>query len=212
MYRKSIVVLGTLMAMSTAAVAQRAQPDATLPVPNPGAPGAAVEAAPGATAPMPTEATQTPLPGAQPMTEAARTPLPGDQPKMATGQFIPHQQASQTLASDLIGQNVLDSSGQQIAKVSDIILDEQSRIAGVILATGGFLGIGEHNVGVELNQLTPNPDSKGYVVNLSRDAIENAPPFKTLAAVQSERDAETLRQQQATPPVPASPAPAVPAQ
>lgn len=198
MYRKPILVLGTLMAMSTAAVAQMAQPDATLPVPNPGAPGAAVEAAPGAAAPMPTE--------------AVRTPLPGDQPKMATGQFIPHQQASQTLASDLIGKNVLDSTGQQIAKVSDIILDEQSRIAGVILATGGFLGIGEHNVGVELNQLTPNPESKGYVVNLSRDAIESAPPFKTLAAVQSERDAEILRQQQATPPVPASPAPAVPAQ
>ena len=153
------------------------------------------------TAVPPAEATTTPA-----------APLPGDQPKMATGQFIEQQQPGQTLATALMGQDVLDSSGQQIAKVSNIIFDEQSKIVGVILATGGFLGIGEHNVGVELNQLTPNPDEKGYVVNLSRDAIEKAPPFKTLADVQAEKDAETLRQQQQATQPPVSPAPAVPAQ
>jgi sporulation protein YlmC with PRC-barrel domain len=184
MQTKPFVVVGALLAMSTAAWAQTVQPDPNLPVPNP-------------------------APVTEPAAPAA-TALPVDQPKMATGQFIEQQQATQTLASDLIGRNVLDSAGQQIAKISDLIFDDQSKIVGVVLATGGFLGIGEHSVGVELNQLTPNPEATGYVVALSRESIEGAPAFKTLAAAAAERDAEMLRQQSAQPP--AAPAPVAPAQ
>ncbi len=146
---------------------------------------------------------------AQPAAPAADMPI--NQPKIATGQFIDEQQPDQTLASDLMGQKVLDGNGQQIATISDLILDKDSRIAGVVLATGGFLGIGEHNVGVELNQLTPNPKADGYMVDLSRESIEQATAFKTLAAATAARDAEMLRQQQGATPAPAVPAPAAPA-
>ncbi len=182
----SLVAMGAALLMSTAAIAQSVQPDATLPVPNPG----------------------TGAPAATPAPAATATPtMPVTQPAMATGQFLDEQGADQTLATDLMGQKVLDRTGQQIATISDLILDQQSRITGVILATGGFLGIGEHNVGVELNQLTPNPNADGYVVDLSREAIEDAPAFKTLAAATAARDAEMLQQQGATP-APAVPPPA----
>ena len=214
----SLAIMGAVLAMSTAALAQQVQPDATLPVPNPGA-NQAVEqpalrtgyecwtwrhqgelvaqpAAPAATM-------------AQPAAPAADMPV--NQPKIATGQFIDEQQPDQTLASDLMGQKVLDGSGQQIATISDLILDKDSRVTGVVLATGGFLGIGEHNVGVELNQLTPNPKADGYMVDLSRESIEQASAFRTLAAATAARDAEMLRQQQGATPAPAVPAPAAPA-
>lgn len=204
----SLAIMGAVLAMSTAALAQQAQPDTTLPVPNPGGNQAAEQPAP---APDSTGTTMT-QPAAPPAATMAQpaaptTDMPVNQPKIATGQFIEEQQAEQTLATDLMGQNVLDGSGQQIAKISNLILDKESKIVGVVLATGGFLGIGEHNVGVELNQLTPNPKADGYVVDLSREAIENAPEFKTLAAATAARDAEMLRQQQQPG---ATPAPAVP--
>jgi hypothetical protein len=185
--------MAAALAMSSTALAQTAQPDPNLPVPNPG--GAPM------TAPAP----------AAPAAPADTAAMPVQQPKMATGQFIEEQQANQTLATDLMGQKVLDGNGEQIATISDLIFDQDRRIAGVILATGGFLGIGEHNVGVELSDLEPIPDADGYVVDLSRDAIENAPAFKTLADAAAERDAEMLRQQQEAQPQGVSPAPAVPA-
>jgi hypothetical protein len=189
---KPFLAMGALLTLSTAALAQN---DPRLPVPNPR--GAPVTEAPATgTAPAP----------------APEASMPVEQPAMATGEFIEQQGANETLATDLMGKDVLDSGGQQIAKISDLILDEQSRVVGVVLATGGFLGIGEHNVGVRLNQLTPNPKAAGYVVSLSREAIEAAPGFKTLADAEAERDSQMLQQQQQQSPAPVSPAPAVPAQ
>lgn len=208
----SLAIMGAALAMSTAALAQQVQPDTTLPVPNPGA----VEQPAPAPDGTGTTTTQPAAPPAATMAQPAppATDMPVNQPKISTGQFIEEQKAEQTLATDLMGQNVLDGSGQQIAKISDLILDNESKIVGVVLATGGFLGIGEHNVGVELNQLTPNPKADGYVVDLSRDAIENAPEFKTLATATAARDAEMLRQQQqpGASPTPAVPPPATTAQ
>ena len=206
----SLAIMGAVLAMSTAALAQQVQPDATLPVPNPGANQAVEQPAP---APDATGTMAQPAAPAATMAQPAAPAgdMPVNQPKIATGQFIDEQQPDQTLASDLMGQKVLDGSGQQIATISDLILDKDSRVTGVILATGGFLGIGEHNVGVELNELTPNPKADGYMVDLSRESIEQATAFKTLAAATAARDAEMLRQQQGATPAPAIPAPAAPA-
>lgn len=181
MYAKPIAVMAALLLMSTAAIAQNAQPDPNPPVPN-------RQATPMATAP-------------------SASAMPVDKPRMETGQFLEEQREGQALATDLMGQEVLDSNGQQIAEISDLIVAQDRRIVGVVLATGGFLGIGEHNVAVELNQLTPNPDADGYVVALSRDAIEAAPDFQTLDQVRAVRDAEMMREQQGATPAPAVPAP-----
>jgi hypothetical protein len=177
MQSKAVIVIGTLLAMSTAAIAQTAR--------------------------------ETPQPLPQPMPEAT-APAPEAAPSGPAAGVIAEQSSGQSLGSELIGADVLDATGEQVGDIEDVILDEANQLVGVVVATGGFLGIGKRSVGVELDMLKPSTEPVGYVISLSRAELEAAPPFMTVAAIEAQREAEILQQQQmqqqAQPPI-STPAP-----
>jgi hypothetical protein len=84
---------------------------------------------------------------------------PKEEPKKSAGKvaiptntFVKGQTASQYLAGEqLIGSKVLSSDGQTIGTISDLIVGSGDKIEGVILGVGGFLGVGEKNLGVRLS-------------------------------------------------------------
>jgi sporulation protein YlmC with PRC-barrel domain len=146
----------------------------------------------------------------------APTPTPGPAdaqtaPMAPASGLINEQAEGQMLVSDYMGADVLDANGEQIGDISDLILDEQHKVVGFVIATGGFLGVGAHNVGVALGDLTVSTDPKGFTIATSREELEAAPEFKTLAAIEAEREAQMLQQQQQQQP-PTTPAPQPPAQ
>jgi hypothetical protein len=55
--------------------------------------------------------------------------------------------------SKLSGVNVYNNNGDKVGDISDIILDQTGKVAGVVLGVGGFLGMGEHYVAVNYDQL-----------------------------------------------------------
>jgi sporulation protein YlmC with PRC-barrel domain len=68
--------------------------------------------------------------------------------------FIKAQDARQYLArTRLIGQNVLNRDGQKVGDIEDLIVSSGNQIVGVIMGVGGFLGVGEKKIGVELAAL-----------------------------------------------------------
>ncbi len=69
------------------------------------------------------------------------------------GNFIPQQQASQMLASKLIGTSVVSQDNESIGDVNDVLIDRGGQIQGVVIGVGGFLGIGEKSVAVKFDQL-----------------------------------------------------------
>lgn len=112
-------------------------------------------------------------------------------------------------ASDLIGMNVwatetdLDANmamtvdgtteWDDIGEIDNIILDRDGNVVAVVIGVGGFLGLGERNVAVTMDQLMFVPEDGGddffIVVKASRADIEAAPE---LVVAEREMEADTV--------------------
>ncbi|WP_455476434.1 PRC-barrel domain-containing protein [Bartonella sp. B17] len=87
--------------------------------------------------------------------------------------------ATDFVASSLIGADVYNMENEKIGEVKDIILRENN-IAGIVVAVGGFLGIGEHYVVVapETIQMSNDYGKWKLITNATKDSLKNAPAFK----------------------------------
>ncbi len=82
----------------------------------------------------------------EPKKEAAKVTIPKDT-------FFKGQTASQSLAGQLLlGAKVIGKDGQSIGAIDDLIL-KGNQIEGVIVGVGGFLGVGEKKIGVQMRAL-----------------------------------------------------------
>ncbi len=71
---------------------------------------------------------------------------------MTTNGFFTLQQADQMLASNLLNTAVHGLGGEHIGDVEDILLDSDGRAIGIVVGVGGFLGIAQHDVAIDLAQ------------------------------------------------------------
>ena len=56
-------------------------------------------------------------------------------------------------ASKLVGVDVYNNDNEKIGDISEILLDTSGKVSGVIIGVGGFLGLGQHDVLVPMEQL-----------------------------------------------------------
>jgi sporulation protein YlmC with PRC-barrel domain len=56
-------------------------------------------------------------------------------------------------ASKLIGVNVYNDQNEKLGDINEIILDKSGKVAGLVVGVGGFLGMGRHDVMVEMSKL-----------------------------------------------------------
>ena len=61
--------------------------------------------------------------------------------------------AGQWRSSKLIGVDVYNNANEKVGDISEILLDTSGKITGVIIGVGGFLGLGQHDVLVTMDQL-----------------------------------------------------------
>lgn len=81
-------------------------------------------------------------------------------------------------ASTLIGDTVRDTQGQELGDIKEIMLDVRSgRIAYAVLDMGGFLGFGNKLFAMPWAMLTLDADDHQFVLNVSKERLENAPGF-----------------------------------
>ena len=71
-----------------------------------------------------------------------------------------------------------------VGEVNDVVLDWDGSIKAVVLGVGGFLGIGEKNVAIEMASLRKVRESNDandwfLVVNSSKEMLTNAPAYAT---------------------------------
>jgi len=86
------------------------------------------------------------------------------------------------LASNLIGSAVYASSSEDadmIGDINDIVIDQDGKVASVIVGVGGFLGIGEKDVAVTYDTIewVERDGERWLVANMSREQLETAPAF-----------------------------------
>ena len=98
----------------------------------------------------------------------------------ATVPFVTQQPANEWLADMFIGQSVINTAGETLGDVNDLLFDRKGQISTVIIGVGGILGMGEKNVGVPYGMLTFDVGKTGarvIVVALGKQDLANAPAF-----------------------------------
>jgi sporulation protein YlmC with PRC-barrel domain len=141
--------------------------------------------------------------------QAAQAPAATDQNKAATAsagapKFITQQSDQERLASKWIGQALYNQSNESVGSVKDLVISQNGQIDAVVVGVGGFLGIGEKMVAIPFGAIQAATDSDGntkLVVQVSKDDLNKAPDFLTLADLKAKADA-------AKAPAAPSPAPA----
>ncbi len=151
------------------------------------------------------EATQAEAPKAPAADEAATAKEPAataTAEQAPADQFIAAQEDGQTMISDVVGAKTVTPNGDDLGKIKDLILGDDGKVQGAVLSVGGFLGIGDKEVAVPWEAIQKGGADQPLVVSMSKDQLEAAPEFMTLA------DQRASQQAAAVPPPSAVPAPA----
>src|ERR1044072_667219 len=73
---------------------------------------------------------------------------------LATTMLIPAFAADDMWrSSKLIGLNVYNDQNEKLGDISEILLDKSGKVEGVVIGVGGFLGMGQRDIKVELSKL-----------------------------------------------------------
>jgi hypothetical protein len=77
----------------------------------------------------------------------------------------------------ILGQRVYNDKNEKIGEIEDIIVSPERTASYVIVATGGFLGIGSHDVAIPTEQLKMSND-KLVLPGATKELIRAMPPFE----------------------------------
>lgn len=80
--------------------------------------------------------------------------------------------------SSLAGNNVVNQENESLGDIKDCMVDTRSgRIDYVVLAFGGFLGMGEKLFAVPWSALFLDRENKRFVLKVEKDRLKDAPGF-----------------------------------
>ena len=81
-------------------------------------------------------------------------------------------------ADTLLGNDVVNTNGDDLGDIKEFMLDMGSgKVAYAVLSFGGMLGMGDKLFAVPWRALTLDTDNKRFVLDVSKDRLENAPGF-----------------------------------
>ncbi len=118
----------------------------------------------------------------------AQTKMPSNAEPM-TGTFLSVQASNQFLSSQLVGLPVYVSANEKIGMIGDLVIDQSGAIQAVVIAVGGFLGVGAKDIAVSMKSVTILRDGTGIKrVSGYRGPRSNSHPASSdLPAVRSKR-------------------------
>jgi hypothetical protein len=81
-------------------------------------------------------------------------------------------------ADKVTGTSVYNRQGEKLGSVYDVMLNKSTgQVAYAIMSFGGFLGMGESYHPLPWRALTYDTRQDGYVVDIDRSRLENAPTY-----------------------------------
>ena len=88
----------------------------------------------------------------------APAPAPAPTQRMDTTTTVtkstaPMASSGQWRASKLVGVDVYNTANEKIGDISEILIDASGKVTSVIVSVGGFLGMGQQDVQVQLSEL-----------------------------------------------------------
>jgi hypothetical protein len=108
----------------------------------------------------------------------------------AHGTYLSSAPEKSFRSDELIGAKLKSrSDDEHIGDISDFVIDEDGQIAAVIVEVGGFLGLGQKEVAVSWDSIehhrTDSDDDLYFSVNTTKDALKNAPEYKSEASTRN---------------------------
>jgi hypothetical protein len=117
-------------------------------------------------------------------------PGTGSEPK-----FVASQSSDQWVFSKFKGTDVVGRNDEAIGSVNDMLFDKSGKIMGLMVGVGGFLGIGQKNVAIDMSgfQVVPagtgsstkapstgssDPTNVKLKVAWTKDQLQQAPDFQ----------------------------------
>jgi sporulation protein YlmC with PRC-barrel domain len=87
-------------------------------------------------------------------------------------------------ASKLIGVNVYNRQNEKIGDINEVLIGKSGSVSGVVVGVGGFLGMGEHDVLVKLDQIkfVNEPVSSAAATTSRKPAAAKPAPGNTAAS------------------------------
>jgi sporulation protein YlmC with PRC-barrel domain len=81
-------------------------------------------------------------------------------------------------ASDIIGETVYNRQGENLGKIEDLAIDDDSgRVAYAVLSFGGFLGMGDKHFAIPWSSLEKNRSDDTLILDANKELLKNAPGF-----------------------------------
>jgi len=120
---------------------------------------------------------------AQPEAGAAPAPLNDDNTK-GEKTSVPATVVDGEQLQSVLGIEVLSSTGEDMGRVVDIVVDRTGQARAAIIDFGGFLGVGSRKIAVDWRSLQFNPKKAGAIIaNLTKDQLRVAPVYKAAEPV-----------------------------
>lgn len=97
---------------------------------------------------------------------------------MTQGELAANETVQLISADKVEGTPVYNPEGEQLGTVQKLMIDKiTGRVSYAVMSFGGFLGLGEEYHPLPWEVLKYDTGLEGYVVNLSRESLEEAPRF-----------------------------------
>lgn len=96
------------------------------------------------------------------------------------GREVARDETASLIASDKVeGTAVYGPDQDKIGRIENVMIDKLSgRVAYAVLTFGGFLGMGNDYYPLPWAMLKYDESLGGYIVNISREQLENAPKYR----------------------------------
>jgi sporulation protein YlmC with PRC-barrel domain len=185
------------------------------------------QSSPPASSPADTKSPPAATQPAKPPTSSSMETKPSTSSSMEM-KAAPTTAMGQWRASKFVGLDVYNANNEKIGDINEILFDSSGKIGTVVIGVGGFLGIGEHDVGLPFEQVkfvnepvksttgtsktgtgttttttttTANKDFPDHaMVNMTKEQLKALPAFKYASDTSSASTTRTT-----TSPAPASP-------
>jgi hypothetical protein len=132
------------------------------------------------------QAASSPQPEAAPPAQpnaAASSPQEDDKSK-GEKTSVPATVVDGEQLESILGVEALSSTGDDMGRIVDIIVDRSGEVKAAIIDFGGFLGVGSRKIAVDWRSLHFDPKKAGaVVVNLTKDQLRVAPVYKAAEPV-----------------------------
>jgi sporulation protein YlmC with PRC-barrel domain len=83
----------------------------------------------------------------------AQTNAPSASAAPAAQSTAPKAHGEMWRSSKLIGLNVYNDQNEKLGDISEVLLDKSGKVDGVVISVGGFLGMGQHDIMVDMSKL-----------------------------------------------------------